>query len=244
MQNHPLACGVDLRPERADRVEMRLQFSQQFPVAAQRGFRAPDATDLYSLFGGNPNLKPEESESYELSYRQQLGERQSVSISAYRNDIDQLIAFVPTGPITGINLNVDRARIDGVEAAWQYDHERWSARATATFQDPRDRTTGERLLRRARENYTAAVVRRFGGHEVALDVLYAGERRDNDAIDFDGQVQLDAYWLANLSVKFALGDRFSLLARIENLLDEDYELAHTYNSAERSYFAAIRYEFR
>jgi outer membrane cobalamin receptor len=36
----------------------------------------------------------------------------------------------------------------------------------------------------------------------------------------------------------------SLLARIENLFDEDYELSHTYNTPERSYYGTIRYEFR
>ena len=216
----------------------RLAFS------AGTAFRAPDATDLYSFFGGNPDLEPEESVSYEVSYRQPLGERQTVSIAAFRNDIDDLIAFVPTGPFTGINRNVDEARIDGVEASWQYDGEDWSARATATLQDPRDLTMDERLLRRARENYTAAFARRFGGHEIALDVLYAGERRDFDNSDFVGQTQLAAYWLANLSAKIALGQRLALFARIENLFDEDYELADTYNTMGRGYFGAIRYEFR
>jgi vitamin B12 transporter len=213
-------------------------------LAAGTAFRAPDATDLYSIFGGNPDLDPEESKSYEISFRQPVGERQSVSITAFRNDIDDLISFVVTGPISGENRNVDKARIDGVEAVWQFDGEKWSTRAAATLQDPRDRTTDERLLRRARENYTAAVTRRFGAHEVALDILYAGERRDFNAITFDGFVKLDAYWLANLAAKVALGEHFTLVARIENLLDEDYELAHTYNTMGRSYFGAIRYEFR
>jgi vitamin B12 transporter len=213
-------------------------------VAAGTGFRAPNATDLYSIFGFNPNLEPEESESYEVSYRHAAGERQGFSVTAFRNDIDDLITFVPTGPFTGINRNVDRARIDGVEAAWQYDDEDWSARATATLQDPRDRTTDERLLRRARENYTAALARRFGGYEIALDVLYAGERRDFDNSDFVGQTQLAAYWLANLLAKIALGERFTLFARIENLFDEDYELADTFRTMGRGYFGAIRYEFR
>ncbi|HEU5467904.1 MAG TPA: TonB-dependent receptor [Steroidobacteraceae bacterium] len=213
-------------------------------LSAGTAFRAPDATDLYSLFGGNPDLQPEESESYELGYRQPLGERQLVSVAAFRNDIHDLITFVPTGPFTGENQNVDRARIDGVELSWQYEDEDWSARAAATFQDPRDETTDERLLRRARENYTAALARRFGGHELSLDVLYAGERRDFDAIDFAGLVKLDAYWLANLSANIALGERFTLYGRIENLLDEEYQLAHTFRTMGRSYFGAIRYEFR
>jgi vitamin B12 transporter len=212
--------------------------------AAGTAFRAPDATDLYSFFGGNPDLDPEESMSLEIGFRQSLGEGQSVSIAAFRNDIDDLINFVVTGPVSGENRNVDKARIDGVEAAWQFDGEKWSAGAAATFQDPRDETSDERLLRRARENYTAQVARRFGPHEVAVDVLYAGERRDFNAITFDGFVKLDAYLLANLAAKVALGQRFTLVARIENLLDEDYELAHTYNTMGRGYFFAIRYEFR
>jgi vitamin B12 transporter len=211
-------------------------------VAAGTAFRAPDATDLYG-FGGNPALEPEESESMEASWRQSLGERQSFSLTAFRNDVDQLIEFVVTDPDTfeGENRNVAEARIEGIEAAWHYEGGRWAARAAATLQDPRDRTTGARLLRRARENYTAAVARRFGGHEVAFDVLYAGERRD---FGFPEQTVLPAYWLASLSAKLALGERFTLVARAENLFDEDYELASGFNTMGRSFFGALRYEFR
>jgi vitamin B12 transporter len=211
--------------------------------AAGTAFRAPDATDLYG-FGGNPDLEPEESQSFEASWRQAVGERQSFSLTAFRNDIDELIEFVVIDPDTfeGENRNVAKARIEGIEAAWQYDGERWGARAAATLQDPRDRTTDARLLRRARENYTAAIARRFGdGHEVAVDLLYAGERRD---FGFPSQAVLPAYWLANLSAKVALSERFTLVARVENLFDEDYELASGYNTMGQSFFGALRYEFR
>jgi vitamin B12 transporter len=211
--------------------------------AAGTAFRAPDATDLYG-FGGNPDLEPEESQSFEASWRQAVGERQSFSLTAFRNDIDELIEFVVVDPDTfeGENRNVAKARIEGIEAAWQYDGERWGARAAATLQDPRDRTTDARLLRRARENYTAAIARRFGdGHEVAVDLLYAGERRD---FGFPVQAVLPAYWLANLSAKVALSERFTLVARVENLFDEDYELASGYNTMGQSFFGALRYEFR
>jgi vitamin B12 transporter len=212
-------------------------------VAAGTAFRAPDATDLYG-FGGNPDLEPEESQSFEASWRQAIGERQSFSLTAFRNDIDELIEFVVVNPDTfeGENRNVAKARIEGIEAAWQYDGERWVARAGATLQDPRDRTTDARLLRRARENYTAAIARRFGdGHELAIDLLYAGERRD---FGFPAQTVLPAYWLANLSARVALSERFTLVARVENLFDEDYELASGFNTMGQSFFGALRYEFR
>ena len=219
-------------------------------ASAGTGFRAPDATDRYG-FGGNPDLDPEESTSYEIAWRQALGERQSMTLAAFRNDIDDLIEFFIVDPDTfeGENRNVAEARIEGVEASWQYEHEAWSARVTGTWQDPRDQVTDERLLRRAREYYTAAVARRFGGHEVAIDVLHAGERRD---FGFP-QVVLPSYWLASLSARVALGERLSLLARVENLFDEDYALASGtslsgerfyYNAPGQSFYGAIRYEFR
>ena len=77
--------------------------------------------------------------------------------------------------------------------------------------------------------------------EVGFDVLYAGERRD---FGFPSQTVLPAYWLANLQAKVALGERFTLVARAENLFDEDYELASGFNTMGRSYFGALRYEFR
>src|SRR5690606_37792953 len=50
-------------------------------ASAGTGFRAPDATDRYG-FGGNPDLDPEESTSYEVAWRQALGERQSFTLAA------------------------------------------------------------------------------------------------------------------------------------------------------------------
>jgi len=211
-------------------------------ASAGTGFRAPDATDLFG-FGGNPDLEPEQSQSFELRFRQPLGERQSVSLAAFRNDIDELIDFFVIDPDTfdGENRNIESARIDGIEAGWQFDGERWSANVAATLQDPRDRATDERLLRRAREIVTAAVARRFGAGELALDIVYSGERRD---FGFPTQTVLPSFWLANLSARVVLAKRFTLLLRAENLFDEDYELASGFNTMGRSLFAALRCEFR
>ncbi|MGH8197233.1 MAG: TonB-dependent receptor domain-containing protein [Steroidobacteraceae bacterium] len=210
-------------------------------AAAGTAFRAPDATDLFG-FGGNPELDPEESRSYELSYRQRIGDRQSMTLTAFRNEIDDLIEFVVLDFDTfeGENRNVERARIDGLEAAWRYDGERWAARATATLQDPRDLITNQRLLRRAQENFTLGVLRRIGSHRFAVDLLYAGDRKD---FGFP-PMRMPAYWLANLSASIAFSERWTLLARMENLFDEDYELASGFNTMGRSLFVALRHEFR
>jgi len=211
-------------------------------LAAGAAFRAPDATDLYG-FGGNASLDPESSRSYEAGLRHDTAGGQRLSLTLFRNEIDDLIQFVVTDFETfeGENRNVERARIDGLEAAWRYDGERWAARASATLQDPRDAVTDARLLRRARENITLGAVRRIGRHEVAVDLLYAGDRKD---FGFPAPVTMPAYWLANLSARLAVNERWTMLARMENLLDEDYELARGFNTMGRSLFVAVRHQFR
>jgi vitamin B12 transporter len=211
-------------------------------AAAGTAFRAPDATDRYG-FGGNPDLEPETSRSFELGLRHRVGERHQVSLVAFRNDIDDLIQYVVTdyGTFEGENRNVERARITGLEATWQYTNGPWTARVGATLQDPVDLTNDTLLLRRARENLTFAVARQFGPHLLSLDLLAAGKRED---FGFPEPVQLEAYVLANLSARVALSPRWTLTARLENMLDEQYELARGYNTMDRSLFVSLRHDFR
>jgi vitamin B12 transporter len=211
-------------------------------AAAGTAFRAPDATDRFG-YGGNPDLQPESSRSFELGLRHRIGSRHALSLVAFRNRIDDLIQYVVTDYQTfdGENRNVERARIDGIEASWQYSDGPWLARAGATLQDPRDLSAGSRLLRRARENFTLALARDFGPHQLSIDLLAAGER-----LDFGSPqpVRLGAYVLANLSARMTLQRGWTVTARLENLLDEQYELARGYNTMDRSLFVTLRHDFR
>ena len=211
-------------------------------AAAGTGFRAPDSTDRFG-FGGNPALDPEHSRNYELSLVQRFGERQQLRLSAFRNEIDELIVFVVTDPATfeGRNENVERARIDGVELAYEYDAPTWRLRAEAIAQDPRNLTTDEKLLRRASESVTLAFAKALGAHELGFDVLLSGKRED---FGIPEQIELDSYALVNLYARFALMRGLSLQVRLENTLDEQYQLASTYNTPDRSVFVAVRYEVK
>ncbi len=219
------------------------QFSETttLTLGAGSGFRAPDASDLYG-FGGNLTLQPERSQSYELALRHAT-DGHKFSLALFRNDIEQLIEYVVTDFSTfdGENRNVGRARIEGVEASWRYQGELWSLGAAATLQDPVNQDDGSRLLRRARETLSVSLARKLGAHELALDVLAAGERRD---FGFPAPVRLPGYVLANLSASMDLGRQWTLLARLENVFDEDYELARGYNTLGRAWFLALRHDVR
>jgi vitamin B12 transporter len=223
--------------------EFGVSFDSGTRVALSGGkaFRAPDSTDRFG-FGGNPDLKPEVSEQVELTFRQKLGERQQLSLSAFDNRIHDLINYVVTDPVTfdGHNENVDRARIKGVELGYHFTGEAWHARAELTLQDPRDETNDELLLRRSRESLMVAVDRDVGALDLGVDVSAYGDRKD---FGFPENVTLDSYTLVNATVRYRVNGGLTLQGRLENAFDENYTQAQGYRTEGRSYTIGVRYSF-
>ena len=205
-------------------------------------FRAPDSTDRFG-FGGNPDLRPETSRNLELGLRHRLGSNQALALQLYDDRIDDLIEFVQvdTQGFVFEARNVAKARIRGAELTYTLGADPWRLRVTGTVQDPEDERTGERLLRRAREILTVSTTRRFGAHELGLDVLASGDRDD---FGFPDPVPLGSYVLANLSGTVRFGERWTVRANVENLLDEDYETAAGFRTAERAFHLRLGYTLR
>ena len=55
---------------------------------------------------------------------------------------------------------------------------------------------------------------------------------------------LDSYTLANLSGSVHIGERWTLRGNIENLLNEDYETAAGFRTAERAFHLRLGYTLR
>jgi len=184
------------------------------------------------LFSGNPDLEPEESNSSELSLRYNDSGKHSWAFNLFSTDIDQLIDF------SGVDfqaINISEASINGLEAHYRYQAESWRFNTQFTYQKAEDDTTGNRLLRRPDEKISFSLEKDFSNKALfSLEALYAGDRSDFGT-------ELDDYWLTNLRVRYPLNNNWTLEARLNNLLDEDYELANGFNTAERSAFLAIRW---
>ena len=54
---------------------------------------------------------------------------------------------------------------------------------------------------------------------------------------------VDGYVLANLTAQFTLGASWALHARIENLLDAEYETAANFRMQQRSGFVELKYRW-
>jgi len=214
----------------------------RFSISAGTAFRAPDSTDRFG-FGGNPALAPEKARNVEVAVAWQPASGHQVRAAAFRNRITDLIQYVVTDFTTfdGQNRNVEQARIQGVEVAYRWRGEAWSAHLEGTRSSPRDVSNNTWLLRRARTSATAGIERHFGDngrHSVGLNVLRSGARTDF------GDVRLAPYTVATLSANLELLPRWTAQLRLENLTDERYELAQGYNTPRRALFAGTHYSFR
>jgi len=218
-------------------VEYGYQVNSKMRLLAGVGtaFRAPDSTDRFG-FGGNPNLDPEESKNVELGLRYKANAHHRYSLSLFNNDIDNLIEF--SG---GTNNNIGKARIQGIEAAWEYNKDAWDVRVEAIIQDPENRDNGDQLARRAKRSLTAAVGYTRSKYRVGMDLLTTSSR-DNSAFD---NTTLDSYTLVNLTGTYNVSKGLKLNAKVENLFDKEYALAATgagdYRVQDRAVFFELRY---
>jgi vitamin B12 transporter len=215
--------------------EYAFEFGRDWTLNAGLGhaFRAPDATDRYG-FGGSPDLEPEVADEAQLGLRYANDSGHGLEFELYANDIQDLIEFDPQAFAL---RNVAAAEIRGAQLAWEYRGDRFSVRAEVLKQRADDARTGERLIRRAEESATLTFVRNVGEHRLGLALIASGDREDL------GGARLPGYVLADLTAQFALGRAWSLHARIENLLDTEYQTAEFYRMPERSAFAELKYRW-
>lgn len=200
-------------------------------VSAGEGFRAPDSADRYSPCCGNPLLVPETARHYEVALLRRPTAQDDFRFAAFHTDIDELISFGPSFVLE----NIDRARIEGLEAAWRHADEVWDAEVRALLLDTEDRATGESLPRRADQTLTARLARKFGATELGLDLLATGARKDSSF----STTTLPGYALLDLSARWQIAAGWSLRARLENLLDKDYVTAGGYANPGRSLFLGV-----
>lgn len=222
-------------------------FARGLRLTASYGtaFRAPSFNELYYPDYGYANLKPERSRNLELGLRGTPGWGWW-SVSVYRNDISDLIAYDPSlidalHPYGAPN-NVNRARIRGAEGTLGTTVAGWSLSATATWLDPRDHahdgSYGNLLPRRARQTARLDADRSFGRFSAGASWFVSGDRYD----DLANTHRLGGYALTDLRLAYALDRDWKLQLALDNVFDKRYETAWYYNQPGRNFMLTLRYQ--
>lgn len=225
-------------------VGLGISVSQYLEVIASSGtgFKAPTFNDLYWPDSGNKDLKPETSKSVEVGLRGYLPFMQW-EISAYRNDIDDMIAWAPAG-VGGawIPSNINNARIKGLEVEALFETGPLTHRLVAEWKDPRDKADNSLLIRNARENFSWRTSYSINQLNLSLSASYVGDRKDSTGNT------MDAYTLLDIGAEFHLTNQLILGARVGNVFDKEYHTSHSsggkyYLGEGRNWFGSINYTF-
>jgi vitamin B12 transporter len=222
-------------------------------AAAGSGIKNPGFFELFGFIDGryigNPNLRPERSEGFELGVERTFAGRITAGAVYFDNRLqDEIFTTFPAPTFVAVPANRDtETEQKGVEA---FLNARlgggWSA--DFAYTGLRARENGEREVRRAETIASLAVSWRDPGERGGLTAVarYNGEQDDlafTDPSFVPVRVRLDDYLLLNLNGDFALTPRVSLFGRVENLLDADYEEVFSFVAAGRAAYAGLRARF-
>lgn len=199
-------------------------------------FHAPTFNELYYPGFSNPDLKPEESKSFEVGLSGRVAPmRFDWSLNVFQTDIDQLVGFDSNFAI----FNIAKSRIRGAELRGEWRNEQWRANGQFTHLNPRNRTDDLLLQRRSKENASIELHRLWPSLSVGTLLRYQGKRFDDPA----NLRPLDSYVTADLMASASIGKSFELQGKVANLFDKDYETAAYYLQDGRNYSVTLRYRF-
>lgn len=196
-------------------------------------FNAPTFNQLYwpeTGFGsGSPDLKPEQALNRELGLRWDDG-MHHVELTYYNNRVRDLISGWPP-------QNLDNARLEGLELAYEVGLGAYNLRAGADFLNAKDEDTRNELQRRARIAGFVRVDKSAGAWNWGVEWNGLGRRYEDTA----NKVRLPGYGIVNAYAHYALARDWRLEVRANNILDKSYEVSRGYATAGANVFVGVRY---
>ncbi len=218
-------------------------FTPQWRVTASAGtaFRAPTLYQRFSQYGV-ADLKPESSRSAELGLRYARDDRQ-FGLVVFRNEVTDLINFGAAGPCAspfGCYENAGEAVFKGVTLSASQRLGAANVWGSVDFQKPTNADTGNLLARRARRHAQFGADATLGDWTVGGHLKLVGERFDNAA----NTRRLGGYGVVGAHLSRRIGPDWTVLARVENLGDKDYQVANTYATGGLNAFVGVRWSPR
>lgn len=207
-----------------------------------RAYKAPTFNDLYwptsFFFQGNPDLKPEKSESFDFGLK---GKLNSVTWSAnyYTSSIRNLIAYqFPTVE------NINKAKIDGLELTMATQLFGWNIQSNFSHTNPKDDETGKYLVNRSKDTFSLVMDQRYKSFTYGASIITASKRY----LDASNNQTLAGYGIMNIRGTWKINHNWTIKAKVDNLFDKQYATNYNtyldlpYSAQDRFAFASIHYK--
>lgn len=215
-------------------------------------FKAPDLYDTFSTSPtalGNPHLRPETSRGFDVGIDQALGDgKAAVSASFFRNDIRDVIAFVPTGPFTGSFANQNTGETYGVETELRANpFKSWQLRAAFTWTESCFTTAGVIQRNPYVPRYLFSLDTNYGitsGLTVGIGTSLVAQRVGEDFAFVPTKfVEMGDYWLLRAYARWTFNDHVAVTFRAENLTNQHYDTTIGYPALRTTVFGGLEIRF-
>ncbi|MDE2043116.1 MAG: TonB-dependent receptor, partial [Alphaproteobacteria bacterium] len=202
-----------------------------------QGFKAPTLYQLYAPFYGTATLRPETANSFDGGIEHIISNNIHLRATYFYRTTHNLIDF---DPASFTYSNIARARAHGLELEANGQVARGLIlAANYTHSASINPDTGKDLARRPRDVANLSldwVAARAQGLKFGGTLSYNGPRFDDAA----NLVPLGSYWLLGARASFPLNAHLELYGRIENALDEQYQVVKHYGTLGRAAYAGVR----
>lgn len=229
-------------------------------AAVGTGVKNPTFTELYgysNYFVGNPDLKPESSQSWEVGVDFNIiGDRGNVSLTYFdevlENEIADSYSFDADSnswKSTSINESTDSQR-HGVEASVDVQvssNIRLGGSATKLSAYQTDAWSGARQVEIRRPEFTGSVYAQWisddARQSLAVNLDYNGEMKDTFFGVYSETVTLGSYTLLSIQASQNITEQLQCYGRIENGLNSDYQEIYGFNTPGASATVGLRLQF-
>jgi len=219
----------------------------KFKATLGTGFKSPS---LYQFFApptfwgpiGNEKLKPEKSTGWDMGVEQLFFNGKFIfGLTYFHNLYQNLISF----DFNQGYINIGRARTRGIEIlAEARPAEYVLLRTTYTRLEAKDLDSDSTLLRRPKDKLAATFNFNIRKWFVCLSAVYAGKRMDQDfsALPYP-RVALPSFTLLDATVLFDLDSHLQVFSRLENILNQKYEMVFGYGTKGFSAYGGLKIQF-
>ena len=224
--------------------------SYDFNLDVGSSFQFPTMNDLFwpdGLYsGGNPDLKPEESEYLALSISNEslIGK---VKVTASFKDYENLILWQPDESFKYVPINVSSAERTSYNFQYQKDFSDFYMQLTYNVYDSLDKDIDKKLLYVPDSSASLLLVYKLNNlTHYSLNYKLVGERILQYESSFAEQVNDKSYGLLSLGVSNVFNwmgeDSVMLNVTVDNLLDEEYISTIGYPEPGRSIKFTLEYK--
>ncbi len=202
-------------------------------VSYGTAFRVPTFNELYYPYGGgNPDLTPEKSRSWEAGLKYHTQDL-AVDWTVFHTKLTDMINGWPAH-------NVNEATMVGTSLAASKQWQQFKLYGNVTYQDPRDESNDKLLVQRARVFGNVGVDYQPHEHWRLNANMHVHGRSYANAANTDS---LGGYATLGAGVEYKPSEQWSVKLSGNNLLDKQYTTVRGYNTQGRSVLLSGRYSF-